>query len=289
MDDRSVAEAAARAEWIERAAHCDLMTCGGSPVLQRQLGLSVAHCGPSLVLRSRGIDSLLFNRSFGLEDSMPDAVPLADSVVARFRAQAIPRYFVHLPAATQSDPLRRHLHALGLSRYPRSWHVLVRERESLATGPLSQRVERASRRDAAAVAALMVSGFDMPEAAGSLIAAAVGAPRWHTYVVRDTAGEATAALLMHVDAEFAHITLMATVSTYRRRGAQRELLERAVSVALDLGCQQISAETGEAVSGEANPAHELLESTGFRVVRVRENWAPHGTRWHAAPSARAAL
>lgn len=289
MDNRSDSEAATRAEWIERAAHCDLMACGGSPALQRSLGLSVTHCGPSLVLRSRGVDSLLFNRSFGLEDSVPDVASLADSVVARFRAQAIPRYFVHLPAAPQSDPVREHLSSLGLARYPRSWHVLVRERKSLADARASQRVERASRRDATAVAALMVSGFDMPQAAGSLIASAVGAPRWHTYVVRDPAGETTAALLMHVAAELAHITLMCTASRQRRTGAQRELLARAVSVALDLGCQQISAETGEAVSGEANPAHELLERAGFRVTRVRENWAPRGTRWVADPAARTAL
>jgi GNAT superfamily N-acetyltransferase len=289
MDNRSASEAATRAEWIERAAHSDLMACGGSPALQRSLGLSVARCGPSLVLRSRGIDSLQFNRSFGLEDSIPDVASLADSVVARFRAQEIRRYFVHLPAAPESDRVRRHLTTLGLARYPRCCHVFVRERKPLTDARVSQRVERASRRDASAVAALMVSGFDMPQAAGSLIASAVGAPRWHTYVVRDPAGETTAALLMHVDEELAHITLMSTASTHRRSGAQRELLARAISVALDLGCQQISAETGEALSGEANPAHELLERAGFCVANVRENWAPLGTRWRAEPSVRVAL
>jgi hypothetical protein len=82
---------------------------------------------------------------------------------------------------------------------------------------------------------------------------------------------------------------MSTATMHRRSGAQRELLARAVCVALDLGCQQISAETGEAVSGEANPAHELLERAGFRIARVRENWAPLGTRWRADASARVAL
>ena len=290
MDSRT-AEQVERAEWIERAAYCDLLACGGSPLLQRRLGLSVAHCGPSLVLRSRGVDSLLFNRAFGLEVGLPDAGSLAESIVARYRAQDIGRYLLHLSAALPDGPLRPQLASLGLARYPRSWHVLVRGREPVRQAvprwaPWS--VERASRRDAVAVAMLMLAGFELPDCAGPVIASSVGAPRWHTYIARDDAGALAAAMLMYADAELAHVTMMATASGHRRRGAQCALLAQGLSVALDLGCRQISAETGVVLAGEPNPSHDNLERAGFRVAHLRENWAPRGTRWSAAEGTRVA-
>jgi GNAT superfamily N-acetyltransferase len=278
--------AMAEAEAIERASSSALFSCAGATPLQRSLQLSAQTCGPALVLRCPGIDHVLFNRTLGLHDAVPEIEALADSVVARYQAQNIGRYFVHVEHGAEHSPLRQRLTALGLTRYPRAWHVLVRDRGSVRSAPSSLHVERARPADATALVPIVLAGFDLPDPAAAVLTASIRSAGFHTYVARDDAGTLAAVMLMYVQAELAHVCMMATAPSHRGRGAQSALLERGLRVALDLGCKHISAETGEAIAGEPNPSHDNLERAGFRVAGVRENWAPRGTQWSAGASAR---
>jgi len=261
-------------ESIEREAYGHLFTGAGSPDLRRRLALSAEPCGSALVLRSRVLDHVLFNRAFGLERSAPDGDALADSVVARYRAQHIARYVVQVTAGTEPCVTCERLHALGLRREPRRWHKLARGPGVVKAESDALHVERTEAADTNAIAGLLVNGFELPDAAVPLFAHAAQNSRWHAYVARGVEDEPYATLLMYAHAERAHLTLAGTDRRQRRRGAQRALIARAVRDALDLGCREISAEAPEAAPAYANASHHNLVHAGFEVVEVRDTWAP---------------
>ncbi len=259
---------------IDREAYGHLFTGAGSPDLRRRLALSAEPCGSALVLRSRVLDHVLFNRAFGLERSARDGDALADSVVARYRAQHIARYVVQVTAGTDPSPTCERLQALGLRREPRRWHRLARGRGVVKAESHALRVERAEASDADAVARLLVNGFELQDAAVPLFARAAQSARWHAYVARGADDEPYATLLMYAHAERAHLALAGTDRRQRRRGAQRALIARALQDALEAGCREISAEAPEAAPGYASAAHHNLVHAGFEVVEVRDTWTP---------------
>lgn len=283
-------DSAAQAEWIEREAYRELLTRVGPSELREQLGLRAEPCGPALVLRSRGLDHVLFNRAFGVDEAGAQAETLAESVVGRFRAQRIERYFIHLRAGDEPTALRARLAALGLTRYPRVWDKFVRGRDAVpaAQQQLAKTLGAARARpgETAALAQLLLTAFELPPSARPLIQHGLLAPRFETYVVRDAGGAPAAGLWLYTQSDLAYLAMAATAPAFRGRGAQTALIAAAVGDALDRGCRLITAETGAAQAGDPNHSHHNLTRAGFRVIHAREHWAPPGTTW-ASPSAEA--
>jgi GNAT superfamily N-acetyltransferase len=269
-------------EPIEREAYCDLFTAAGSPELRRRLGLSAERCGPALVLRSRVLDHVLFNRALGLQRGGADADALAESVVARYRAQGIARYVMQVDASEGPCALCDRLQALGLRKAARRWHKLARGRDEVMRAAVIEEksavstvaVERAGAADAQAIGAALADGLQLPEVAALLFARVAQSARWHGYVARDDDGDADAGLLMYADGRRACLALMATKRARRGRDVQGALITRAVQDALDLGCSELSAETREAVPGQPEAVHHALTHAGFRVVEAYDCWTP---------------
>lgn len=278
----SDSETNAAAEAIERDAYRALLSRVGSRALRDRVGARAEDCGPALILRCRGLDHVLFNRTFGVDAAGPASVILAESAVARYRAQRISRYFVHLHAESAELPLLREaLSGLGLVRYPRVWHRFVRGREPVQRRDCPFTIGRAQPGEAAPLAALLVRGFELPEAALGLLAAALGDPAFHGYTARDSDGRPVAALLLYVRGDLAHVTAVATELAQQGRGAQAALLARVLADALELGCRQVSAETGAPIADEPNPSYRNLERAGFRFAHAIEHWAERGVRFGA--------
>ena len=211
----------------------------------------------------------------------PASAILAESVVARYRAQHIARYFVHLHAEAADPLLREALAGLGLVRYPRIWHRFVRGREPVRPHGSGFTVGRAQPAEGLQLAALLARGFELPEAAIELLVASLATPAFHGYAARDAAGRPVAALLLYARGDLGHLTAAATDPEHRGRGAQAALIALALSDALDLGCRQVSAETGAPMGDEPNPSHHNLERAGFRVAHAIEHWAEPGVRFGA--------
>jgi len=267
----------------EHATWEDLGQAGGLSWLQRALGISAQHVGPALVLRCRAVPSLLLNRVLGL-DATADA-DLIDSVLARFRAQGLERFLLHVPADPACDSVRELLVARGLEPYPRRWVRFVRGSAPLELPASELAVTPLTDEHALEAARVLAPAFDLSPEAEPLLAAAVGLPGWHCYQVRIDGRMAGVGVLRVLGSE-GHLAMAATAPEHRGRGVQRLLMTTRIQRAVELGCRTLVTETGEAVDGQPNSSFNNMLRCGFEPSGTLENWVPHGVTW-LAPSASA--
>lgn len=272
-------------ERLERAAVRDLMLAPPAEV-RRELGLEASEQGGALVLRARGVDSLLFNRVIGWGVQAPVCDDVVRGTLDGYGEAGIERFFVHVHPGSAGTELRRRLEALGLRRYPRSWIKLVRGQAPPRPARCSFEIVPARAEHASAVGRLLADAFDVPPPGRLLYESLVRREGWHVYVALD--GETVAAAgTLFVQAELGYLACAATAPSYRGRGAQSALIEHRIAVALEHGCVALVTETGEEVEGERNPSQDNLERAGFRVVASRDNYALPGVRWSAGAPRRA--
>jgi len=252
----------------EMESYRDLVSAAPYP-LRARLGLTAETCGDALVVRSTGIQSVLFNRAIGLGlggEARPDQV--ADLVR---RLQGVPRYFVHLDPAARPRDLSRWLEDHGLTRYHRSWVRMVRGPGPIPEVRTDLRIRRASVRHAAAFGWILARGFAFPEEAASLVLRVIGRPRWHPFVALD--GEVpVAAAALFIEGDVGYLAFAATHPAHRRRGAQGALMARRIQVALALGCRHVITETGESVPGDPQHSYRNMLRAGFVPQGLRHNY-----------------
>jgi hypothetical protein len=263
------------AEWIEREALRDLAEAA------QRAGLSVLaeQAGDVLVLRSAGLDSVLFNRILGLGEGSEVTAGQLERWLDAYRDAAVTRFFVHLYDEPRPARWLAWLEARGVVRYQRSWDQLVRGRDeplpSVST-PFVVRPARAA--DAPAVAELFAASFDLPPAGGRAFAALIDRPGWHVDVGAD-GDDVVAAGVLFVSGDVAYLAGGATRPSQRGRGAQLALLAERCRRALDLGCRVIVSETGAPVAGDPQHSHHNLQRSGLRVFATRHNYALRGFAW----------
>jgi len=263
------------AEWIERQALRDLAEAA------RATGLSalVERGDDVLVLRSAGVDHVLFNRIVGLGEGAGVTVGELDGWLDAYHGARIARFFVHLYDEPRPAALPAWLEARGVVRYPRSWDQLARGRDEPLPRVSTPFVVRPARvADAAAITELFVAGFDLPPAGGRVFAALIGRPGWHIDVAADGAVVAAVGAVF-VKGDCAYLAGGATRASERGRGAQLALLAERCRRALDLGCRVIVSETGAAIPGDPQHSHHNLQRSGLRVFATRHNYALRGFSW----------
>ena len=79
---------------------------------------------------------------------------------------------------------------------------------------------------------------------------------------------------VYIDGDVAWTDFGATSPAFRQRGSQSSLLRHRVQYALDHGCKQIFACTGEAVPGDPQHTCSNILKADFREECVRNNYAP---------------
>jgi hypothetical protein len=256
---------------VEREAYLQLFDHVATPALQRSLGLSAETCGPALVLRSTAIDNLLFNRTLGIADAAGDGVELAESIVARYRAQHITRYAVQLPAAAATSPLAMRLRALGLA--PREVvrgfvHDAARSRRL----PRDARaIERVDAGGATELAALLCGTHGVPNTAHAWLRRAVGHEGFHAYLARNAAGHARAGALFFASEDTGCTVLATNLQDAAADDRATALLARATAEILDLGCRSVSGGAALVVARLSPP---VLSRAGFREGATWHDWMP---------------
>ncbi|MFW6051782.1 MAG: GNAT family N-acetyltransferase [Myxococcota bacterium] len=262
---------------LEAAAWRDLFDAA-PPALRRELGLEAVEVGPALVLRSTGLDHLLFNRAIGLGSATAPQDRELSAILEGYRERGIARYFIHVHEGAGSDGLRHRLERFGLAPYRRSWWKYARGREAPRPARTPHPIVPAAPEHGEAIGRLFCHGFDAPEAAAPLLAPIVRRPGWHPYVALD--GSRVAGMgALYVRRRFGYLAFAVTEAAYRRRGIQGALMARRIHTALELGCEVLVTETGEEVPGEPNPSGDNMVRHGFRVVGRRHNYAPRGVAW----------
>ncbi len=239
---------------------------------QRRLGLGVSRRDGVTLLVAPGLDSLLFNRAFGLGFDGPVTPALVRFVTEGYRAAGVDRFFVHAPARPAPE-LHAALTEGGLTPYRRAWVKLVRDGAPPPEVATPLEVAEARPDEADAVAELFALGFEAPPESRALVRPLVRRANWRVLVARDR-GQVVAAAALFVHRAVASQVFAVTRPDQRGRGAQQALLAARLELAHAAGCRWITAETGAPVADEPNPSLRNLERLGFRWLTRIANYAP---------------
>jgi GNAT superfamily N-acetyltransferase len=273
------AELAAMAEQIELRAWRDIVAAAPA-WLRKQAQLVAEEVGGALLLASPGIDSLLFNRVIGLGEHAPASDAQICEIMARYGALGAQSYWVHVGPYARPVRLGRQLQEHGLKPYPRSWVKMMRPTCCRVGLPQSEvRVRRARVCDAFQVASILGTAFDMQQHAAEIFAHLVDRRCW-TMFVAEIAGEVIGTAGMFAEGDMAYLAFAATREEFRRRGAQRALMQARINDATDAGYSWIATETGFPLAAdEPSPSYHNMLWAGFRPVAIRDNYGPEGTHW----------
>lgn len=267
------------AEIVEIAAWRDL-AAAAPPALRHDTRFEAVDAGGVLVLRAARLGSVLFNRAIGLGLTSPADDRQIEALLGAYRDAGIDNFWIHVSPAAHTDDLTSRMRAHGLTAFRRSWTKFTRGPGFVPAAHCELRCRSATRADAEAVAGILATAFDMPVAAGRLLAAVIGRPRWQVNVMHD-AGKPVSAGALYIDGPLAYLAFAATLPAYRRRGAQGVLMRRRIASAISRGCTLITTETGTPLhAAEGNPSYQNMLRFGFRPAGVRENYGPPGSQWH---------
>ena len=269
---------AVRGENIEKLAWTDLVQ--GAPLwLRISMRMVAEEQQGVLLLASREIPSLLFNRVIGLGQSAPATDRQIDDLMDRYWTLGITNYWVHAGPYTHPPRLGRMLHAHGLSLYRRSGVKMMRPAHYVCTSPSQIRIRRATFEDAHAVASIVGPAFDLGQRAAELFTNLIDRPRW-SVLVAEVNAEIIGAAGLFMEGEMAYLAFAATRPKFRRLGTQRALMQARINLANEAGCSWIATETDFPLAAdEPNPSYHNMLWAGFRPVEIRDNYAPPCTQW----------
>ncbi len=272
------AELAAMAEQIEIRAWRDIIAA--APLwLRLSAQLIAEESGGTLLLASRGIQSLLFNRVIGLGEHAPATDEQIGDLMERYWSLGIASYWIHVGPYAQPSRLGRALQAHGLKPYRRSWVKMMRPARRVSLPPSDVLARPAREADAHAIASVLGPAFDLPQHAAELFTQLIDRARWAMYVA-ELHGEIIGAAGMYLDGDMAYLAFAATREEFRRRGAQRALMQTRINHASDAGYSWIATETGFPLAAdEPSPSYHNMLWAGFRPIAIRDNYAPIGTEW----------
>lgn len=269
---------AAKGEQIEKLAWADLVRA--APLWLRISMKMVAEENDGiLLLASREVESLLFNRVIGLGKGAPATDRQIADLMDRYWSLGISNYWVHAGPYAHPPRLGRMLHAHGLSLYRRSWVKMMRPAHHVRTAESQIRIRPARIEDAHAVASIVGPAFDLGQRAAELFTNLIDRRRW-SVLVAEIASEVIGAAGLFVEGDMAYLAFAATRPKFRRLGAQRALMQARINLASEAGCTWIATETGFPLAAdEPNPSYHNMLWAGFRPVEIRDNYAPPGAQW----------
>jgi hypothetical protein len=167
----------------------------------------------------------------------------------------------------------------GLEPYRRSWVKMMRPASPVPVVETDLTVRLARTEDAAIVASIVGPAFDLPQCGAELLAAVIERKHWRVYIA-EADGVPVAAAGTFIEGDFGYFAFSATRTEFRRRGAQRLLLQTRINAAADAGCQWLATETGFPLTAdEPNPSYQNLLWAGFRPISIRDNYSLPGTNW----------
>jgi GNAT superfamily N-acetyltransferase len=278
------AELASMAEQIEIKAWQDVVAAA-PPWLRMATQLIAEEVDGALLLASRGISNLLFNRVIGLGEQCPATCRQINQIMDRYWTLGIPAYWVHASPYAQPNRLGRILQQHGLKPYRRSWVKMMRPARRVSLAASDVKVRRARVEDAHCIGSIVGPAFDLPQHAAELFTKLIDRRRW-TVFVAELNGEVIAAAGLFADGDVAYLAFAATREQFRCRGAQRALMQARINFAHDAGYRWIATETGFPLAAdEPSPSYHNMLWAGFRPVAIRDNYAPLGTEWKQLASA----
>ena len=117
------------------------------------------------------------------------------------------------------------------------------------------------------------AGFGLPPEGADWFASLVGRPGWHCFIA-SVGDEPAAAAAMFIRGATAWTGVCLTLSAYRKRGLQAQLIAARLKTALEHGASLVTSETGQPPS-EQEPGHSSYRNqkrSGFEHLYIRQNF-----------------
>jgi GNAT superfamily N-acetyltransferase len=217
-----------------------------------------------------GSHALALNRVLGLGLNQPFAIADLERIKTRYRDASVQRFFVQILPSVLTAEVTEMLVAAGFEHY-NNWVKLTRAMAPLEIPDSELRVERIAPGHAEAFGRIITSCFEWGEDLIPWVGGLVGRKNWHCYLAFD--GDepvATGAFYRH--GRTAWIDCAATLTEYRGRGAQSQLLKRRIDDATELGCNRLVVETAQETAELSAASYRNMIRYGFAEAYVRPNY-----------------
>lgn len=262
-----------RLERVERAALAAFHEAA-SPESRQALGLRLESLDGVLISIAAADPGIVTNRALGLGTSAPARRELVDALVDAYADLDVERYYVHVQPRARPPELEGWLRDAGLVEQ-RGWMQFTRDTSPPPTLQSDLRVEQIGADHGGAFGRIAAAGFGLDQAAAAVLAGLVGHRHWNVYLTFD-GDEPAGCGAMFVHDDVAWFDWAATRPEFRRRGSQGRLLCRRIRDAVDMGCELMATETGEAVEGDPQHSYGNILKVGFREEQLRKNFGPTG-------------
>lgn len=267
-----------RVDRVEREAIGDLFDAAPVEIVARYGVRLRREDDSTLLVATRHLDQPKMNRVVGLGAFQPADEARLDAALGWLAQHAHPCGVVQVAPDPGAVDLPGWLEARGLRVADHGWARLRRGADPVVT-PASAptlKIRPAEGRDAAALGAIVVRGFGLPDDLAPWYAALVGRPRWRTYLAW-RGGEPIAAGSLYMGDGAGWLGTGATLPEARRSGAQSALLARRVADGLALGLVEFGTEVQGPAPGEVEtPSHRNGLRAGFALAYLRRNYGRVG-------------
>lgn len=215
-----------------------------------------------------------FNVALDLSLSKAFSEATLDRVLAHFRAEGIPKFYLQITPVTQPEGAAEWLTRRGL-RHVSSWHRIARGNEPLGEPlPIAEKyeIEEVSAATAAEWAGFIDEVYGMPTKKWLL--ALSGRAGWHQVVCR-SGGKIVAARSMKINADgSAYFMIDAPIPGLMTQNFEADYLlaRRLVEIGLAAGVQFFTSDIEKPSALQDTPAYSFWTALGFRVAYEKRNF-----------------
>jgi len=236
-----------------------------------RLGLQLIDSDSSLVSIAPGLpeSAIVINRAIIKAAGTATLETVLREIAGRYRAGAVPRYFVQLVATGELDVPGQD----PSLEAARAWQKFKRDASPIDPPASGLSVRRIGREHGADFARIVCAAFDLGEQAEPWLAKLPGHGEWQVFMAFD--GEQPVGVgAMYVRDRLAWFDFGATAPEHRRKGSQTAVLAARIDAAIEQGCRQMFTCTGVDVPGDPQHSYKNILKVGFVESYVRENYAP---------------
>lgn len=229
----------------------------------------VEKIGSAVVLLTKTIDIILFNRVIGLGLFEPCEKDTIKQIIELYQSNNIKNFAIQLSPFATPENIPEWLREFNLCP-SLDWVKVYRETGPVTEIPTDLRIEQIGKERAEDFARIAAAAFNMPDSMRPWMASNVGMPGWHNYLAYDHDLPVAAAALC-IKNEVGWLGIGSTLPSHRGRGAQGALMTHRIKEAGKLGCKLVCTETGK-LPDTPNPSLNNMFRTGFKQAYLRKNY-----------------
>jgi GNAT superfamily N-acetyltransferase len=229
--------------------------------MQNKLGIQAnVICGAFCGAMS-GVDTLAFNRVFGIGIDFEIDRNLIDAVINFYREANIPRYFIPLSPVAEPEYASQLLLDAGFTHY-NNWAKFYKKLDTaLPEISTSFTIDEVKLSESEQFDQIIKEAFQWDDDGASLFSQTIGRPGWSHYFARYE-GIPVAATSMFCCGKYASLAIAGTLPEYRGKGAQSALVTRRYNDAISRGCKYMVVETAEDKVDKPSASHRNIKKFG---------------------------